>query len=695
MPHIFANMKQFILSLIIVPGLIYGQAAETDTITVHELDEVAVTANNRRTEPTKTVYIPGNMQRAAASDGISLLARMSIPQLEVNPLSGTVKTVDNQGVSLFINSHAASKEEVAGLDPANVLRVEYFDFPTDPRFLRAQHVVNFITKDIQFGGYTKLSAKERLYVNSGEASLYSKFSYKAMEYDVMAVGEYDNNSHTGNQSTESYKFTDGTVKRISKALGGKRRERNIFAGIRAAWNKSERFSFRNLLSIRSDHTPINTVYGTVEIPQLFPIEEYRSSSDLSSLCIDWNSEIYAILGRGWTLNGNILAEYTNNRTVSAYATSETDILNKAHERGWFIRENIQLNKSLTNKSGLFANFISGGGQTSIDYTGNDEAHNKFQPFFGGVSAGLSLSFDKISGNIDGGFAIESSTINHTTVTDSYPFTHLNIHYVPTQTNSFSFWFQYAAFAADAAMKNPNMIQQNELLYISGNPDLHSSKHISTNFSYTFLPNSKWQLSAYAVLFRIINRQAPLYLPDGPDGLMLKRYYNNGDYNHGQIGAKLAVRLMNGKLAVAIAPRLLLYHTTGANRISRYPFCASANVDYYVGPFFFNFFWNSASNYVDGETCYLRRLPNEYSIAAGWSGNGWNIQLSVANLFRSSWMLSDDSLMTKWYDSKIAGFGSIYHRRISVSVAYTINYGRKVNTGNELRNDGKGNSSILR
>jgi len=688
-------MKQFILSLIITPGLIYGQPAETDTTTVHELNEVSVTANNQRTEPTKTVYIPGNMQRSAASDGISLLARMNIPQLEVNPLSGTVKTADNQSVSLFINNHSASKEDVAGLNPANVLRVEYFDFPTDPRFLRTQHVVNFITKDIQFGGYTKLSAKERLFVNSGEASLYSKFSYKAMEYDIMAVGEYDNDSHNGTQSTENYKFTDRSVKRASNTLGGKRRERNIFAGIRAAWNKSDRFTFRNLLSVRNNHTPTNTVYGTVEIPHLFPIEEYGSSSDLSSLCIDWNSEIYAILGRGWTLNGNILAEYTNNRTGSAYATPETDILNKAHERGWFVRENIQINKSLTGKSCIFANFISGGGKTTIDYTGNDEAHNKFQPFFGGGSAGLQLSFNKISGSIDGGFAIESSTINHMTVIDSYPFTHLNIHYAPTQKSSFNFWFQYAAMAADAAMKNPNMIQQNELLYISGNPDLHSSKHISTNISYTFLPNNKWQMSAYAVMFRIMNRQAPLYLPDGPDGLMLKRYYNNGDYNHGQIGAKLTGRFMNGKLAISIAPRLLLYHTTGVNRISYHPFCASANVDYYLGSFFLNAFWNSASSYVDGETCYLRRFPSEYSIAAGWYGKGWNIQLSVANLFRSSWELSDDSLITKWYDSKIVNFNSTYHRRISFSVVYTINYGRKINSNNEFHNERKGTSSILR
>ncbi len=104
-------------------------------------------ARNQRADSEKTVYIPDSRQRSAASDGISLLSKMNIPQLDVNPIAETVKTADNQGVSLFINHHQASKEDVAGLNPQNVRRVEYLDFPTDPRFMRAQHVVNFITKE--------------------------------------------------------------------------------------------------------------------------------------------------------------------------------------------------------------------------------------------------------------------------------------------------------------------------------------------------------------------------------------------------------------------------------------------------------------------------------------------------------------------------------------------------------------------
>ena len=656
---------------------------------------MTVVANNQRADSEKTVYIPDSRQRSAASDGVSLLARMNIPQLDVNPLSETVKTADNQGVSLFINYHQATKEDVAGLNPQNVKRVEYYDFPTDPRFMRAQHAVNFVTKGQTFGGYTKISGKERVFVRSGSASVYSKFSYKAMEYDVMLNGEHDDNSHIGNQTVESYKLPDKTLERVSSTSSGKYRERNMFAALRASLNKSDNFSFRNRISIRRNRTPINNTFGKVEI---FPVggkDDYLSNNNLSYMQFGWESDIYASIGKGWSLNGYVQAEYDDNKTGSVYDAGETSIKNNAHEHNWSLRSNIQINKNINDKFALFSNLLTGGGVTKIKYSGSDDAINRFKPIFGGASVGASMSIGKLSGSVDGGFAMESSTINGETVNDNYPFTHVNLQYVPDQKNTLGIWYQYAAISPDAAMKNPNIIQQNELLYISGNPDLHSSKHIAANLSYTFLPNNMWQLSAYATMFRIMSRQAPIYLPEGPEGMMVKKYFNDGDYNHGQVGARLSGKFLNGKLAASVAPRLLLYHTTGTNSISRYPFCISTNVDYYAGDFFFNIFWSSANSYVDGETCYYRKLPSEYSVSAGWSKNGWNIQISAANIFRSSWKISDDIFQSKWFDSKITQFGSDYHRTVSLSISYTFNYGRKVNAANELMDNGGNGSSILR
>ncbi len=694
-PSNFATMKTILIPTLLVACQAFGQATEPDSIPAKELNEVTVVASSQRADSEKTVYIPNNRQRSAASGGVSLLAKMNIPQLDVNPLSEAVKTVDNQAVTLFINYHQASKEDVAGLNPQNVKRVEYFDFPTDPRFMRAQHAVNFVTKEQIFGGYTKLTAKERFFVKSGYASVYSKFSYKAMEYDVMVNGEHDDNSNIGSQTVESYRLPDKTAERISGVSAGRYRERNLFAGLRVSWNKSETFSLRNLISFRRNHIPSDNTRGIVELHPGGKPDDYTFDNNRSYLQSGWESDLYASLGRGWTLNGNIQTEIADNHTGSVYQTDETSIMNYAVENSWSARCDVQINKAINDKISIFSNIIAASGITKIKYSGSDDARNTFKPLFGGASLGAAISAGKFSANIDGGYAMESSTINGKTVDDNYPFIHIYLQYTPDQKHTMGIWFQYAAFSPDASMKNPNMIRLNELLYVAGNPDLHSSNHISANLTYTFLPDNMWQLSTYATMFRIMNRQAPVYLPEAPDALMMKKYFNDGDYNHGQIGARFSGKFLDGRLSASVAPHLLLYHTTGTNSTSRYPFCFSANIDYYAGPFFFNIFWSSTTRYVDGETCYYRKLPSEYSLSAGWTNKGWNIQISAVNIFRSSWKSSYDTFQSKWFDSRITQFGPDYHRRISLSVSYTFNYGRKVNTDNQLIDNGPGNSYILK
>ena len=351
--------------------------------------------------------------------------------------------------------------------------------------------------------------------------------------------------------------------------------------------------------------------------------------------------------------------------------------------------------SLSDKFTLFSNILSGGGRTNIDYTGSSDAVNRFRQTFAGITVGMSLNYQKVSGSIDGGYAFESNYINGKTMDDRYPFTHINLQYAPNQRNSISLWFQYATFSPDATMKNPNIIRQSELMYISGNPDLKCSRNTSANISYTWLPSNKWQLSAFATMFLISNRQIAVYTPDGPDGMMLKKYQNDGDYNHGQIGANLTGKFIDGRLSISVSPRMLLYKTTGSNSISYYPFSASLNVNYYLGRFFFNGYYDTGSSYVDGENAFLRKMPMSYSVSAGWSSRGWNIQLSVVNPFQSSWKLSEDTLTTRWYDNKMTQFGSDYHRRISLTVTYTFNYGKKVSQTGELSGEKNISTSILK
>lgn len=148
--------KVILTSLFLIPVLGYSQTEITDSIEGKELNEVVVEASNQRTSSKSSTYIPMSRQKNAASDAISLLSQMAIPQLNVDPASRSVRTVSGQAVSIFIDYVAASAQDLSGMRTTDVKKVEYLIYPTDPRFRGAQYVVNFVMQKYVWGGIQNL-----------------------------------------------------------------------------------------------------------------------------------------------------------------------------------------------------------------------------------------------------------------------------------------------------------------------------------------------------------------------------------------------------------------------------------------------------------------------------------------------------------------------------------------------------------
>ena len=133
-----------------------AQNEASDSIKTQELNDVVVEAQMQRNSSTSTTYIPSGRQKNAAQNAIDLLQQMAIPQIQINPIDK--KVTDNFGgdVAIYINHLPASKEEMDGLRTVDVRKVEYLEFPTDPRFRGQQRVVNIIVQEYAYGGYTRL-----------------------------------------------------------------------------------------------------------------------------------------------------------------------------------------------------------------------------------------------------------------------------------------------------------------------------------------------------------------------------------------------------------------------------------------------------------------------------------------------------------------------------------------------------------
>ena len=90
------------------------QTGNIGTITLHEttkhIGEVVVEADLHTAQQDRDVYIPNQRQRNAANGGIGLLDNLMIPQLDVNRISGEVKSLTNRGITFANDERIVDKD---------------------------------------------------------------------------------------------------------------------------------------------------------------------------------------------------------------------------------------------------------------------------------------------------------------------------------------------------------------------------------------------------------------------------------------------------------------------------------------------------------------------------------------------------------------------------------------------------------
>lgn len=414
----------------IIPAYAQGQP---DTLKTQELNEVVVQAQMQRTSSAKSTYTPTGKQKNAAQNAVDLLRQMAIPQIRINPIDETV--TDNVGgsVAIYINFLEASKEEMEGLRTADVRRVEYLEFPTDPRFRGAERVINIIVQEYAYGGYTKLTANENFLIGlSSRVNIFSKFSYKKMTYDLYAGANNWNNHHIGNTTEGIYRLTgeDGkefslTRKEIFESSHYKQNQYPVT--FRATYN-SDKIQIRNLFAFTNLSVPANEYSGKLEYsPNSAQGYSFDRKNPNRSNSVAYSGTYFFALPKGYSVDFSPSFNYTHGNDYTDYAVSDQPaIYRHAKENAYNYRLNLYIRKSFGQKHSVMLGGNYGDNINRLEYTGDNGYKDKFHNAFGAGMVGYNFQTQKISVNLDAGFAWENSDINGTTNSDTYPFTHINV-----------------------------------------------------------------------------------------------------------------------------------------------------------------------------------------------------------------------------------------------------------------------------
>lgn len=166
---------------------LFSQTPADSTDKFYELKEVVVSARNATALPDGLSIIPNSRERNTATSGFSLLERMQVPILFIDPVNMKINLNTGEEVAYFINGIPSTLEEVKAIRPIEVKRVEILRFPIDPRFEGSKAVINFIVRHISYGGYVSAEANQTFIYNEGDYSLYSKYSTDVWTFQMIGV----------------------------------------------------------------------------------------------------------------------------------------------------------------------------------------------------------------------------------------------------------------------------------------------------------------------------------------------------------------------------------------------------------------------------------------------------------------------------------------------------------------------------
>lgn len=673
---------------------------QADSLQTKELEGIVVEARLGRVSARASTYIPTARQKNSAQTGPELLRRMAIPQLGLID-GNTVTTNSGQSVDVFIDYVPASEQELSGMRMADVKRVEYYDFPDDPRFQGKAHVINFVMHKYSYGGYVKAYANEFFISNSGQLNLYSKFQYGKMTYDVAVGSWYTNNDHSGERTTEVYRLpqSDGTTKvfeRISTPGNVAVRQHSLWPTFKAMYN-SEKATMVNIIGANFFSSPKQNSSGTVSfIPEDFATTDYSDYRTSRTNSITYSGYWNFILPKGNSLNFTPYYSYSHTRNHTLYsekagASIENGAIDDSHRATAALRFVHDFGKQ--GNVTVICNGYYNANHTQ--YSGTAEVSDRLTT----LRVGPGLFYNYKNNNLNflagGGFNYDHSKFGNMKDHTTQPWCDVSVQYAFNSKNSISADFHHATMTLASAYRSSAIIKSNPLMSYTGNPDLTPYKSYDVNMRYVYLPDNKWNLALFGAAWIVRDRYAYVY--EASENEILRTISQNvGGYAHWRYGLSASVRLLdnslniNGQVAHSIVKNGRPYNRTW-QRVLWY-----VQAFYYIGGWNFGLQYQSPQEYCEGVmTGTWIKEKSAYSAIVGWGNSSWSIQARITNPFRWNWQAGTSEMKSANYDVSKILYNTGNHCFVLVSATYTLGFGKKIQRGNEASQQMGTASSILK
>lgn len=243
----------------------------------NSMSQIEVTTKRIESYADKTVYFITSDDKKFHSDGLDLLN--ILPNINVDNFIQTVSTSSGMSVKIMINGLNADETDLITLKPSEIIRIEHYDIPSAKYAMYSvASVINIITKGSIIGGSGLINLQNSITSVYGNDLISMKYNKKKSQVSFKYNLTYRKNKNRTVDEYLNYSF-DSIVFKKSK-IGSEspwNYKTNIFS-LKYLYHDAKSYSLSIALS-GTIYELMNSIVQTNQMTQ--PIHRYSKSNNVS------------------------------------------------------------------------------------------------------------------------------------------------------------------------------------------------------------------------------------------------------------------------------------------------------------------------------------------------------------------------------------------------------------------------------
>lgn len=668
------------------------ETGDIGTIILHEttehIHEVVVEGNLHTAKQDKDVYIPNQRQRNAANGGISLLDNLMIPQLDVNRISGDVKSQTNRGITFAIDERIVDKDEIDHIRPKDVLRVEYIDMPTG-KFADKEVVINFVMRHYDYGGYVEAKSHSRFLHVIGENNIQASLDHKKTNYTLLVGNGYKNERGATDTKDEDL-LTSKRFHKSTVSLYDHLKEWRNYGVFRARYH-AKKLALTGEVGITQDRTP---EYGYTE--DLTYSGDITAKNTAQSTTGKQSTTTYVKTAADWDITDRQRLFYDasfsfgRNSYDNTYLESDGyDIASHTKEKTFGVFGTIGYVNNLNPKNSLSLRVIEYYEHYDDEYRGTlpadrntSESETIVWPvytlkpnqrwLFNFRPLGFSVAYWKTQTNSETYFSSRGA---------------ITVKYRVNKQNSLESAIYLGNSTPNAASRSEVEQIVNRYEIIRGNPDLKKTIFGTVYLDYSLMLKN-WRLMAHLEYERLGNMTVDTYTPEGER--LVHSYGNDGSLHNLSLNIQQTLFLLNRNLqlkgGIAIERNILTAHEGATlNHID-----CNLKALYHIGNFALSAYYQTPQTRLYSNT--FSKSAADYGISATYGHKGFYAEVGTRR------MLLNDKSRRLYFDYTHYQFNQQVQRDaygpwLYLRLSYSFDFGRK-SSRQDIEAGSTGSSAIL-